>query len=61
MWKATVLRGSVLLLEEESRYLLKHWGKVLDIGQRLDWLGAGVINLNVHFFFLSGERVLCFA
>ena len=33
---------------------------ILEISQRLDRLGAGHNQLNVHFFFPSGERVLYF-
>ena len=41
MWKSTVLRGPFKWLGQG----------ILEMGQRLDWLGAGQINLNVHFFF----------
>ena len=43
---------------------LKQLGQgILEIGQRLDRLGTGLINLNVHFGLGGGgdERVLWFA
>lgn len=43
-----------------SGYLFAYFGAgILEIGQRLDWLELGIINLNGHFF-SAGERVLCF-
>ena len=48
MWKATVLRGSILLQGCSEQLSLKWLGQgILEIGQRLDGLGAG---RSVHFF-----------
>ena len=42
MWKSTVLRGPVLLQGCSEELSLKLLGQgILEIGQRLDWLGAG--------------------
>ena len=51
MWKSTVLRGPVLLQGGSEQLSLKWLGQgILEISQRLDQLGAGQINLNVHSF-----------
>ena len=62
MWKSTVLRGLFFSKVVQSSYLLNGWGKEFWRLAR-SWTGweLGVINLNVHFFFSSDERVLCFA
>ena len=62
MLKATVLRGPVLL-QGCSEYLSLKWlaQGILEIGQRLDQLGAVHNQLYCPFFFSLGKRVLCFA
>ena len=53
MWKATVLGGLFFSKVVWSSYLLNDWGKEFWRSAR-GWTGweLGVINLNVHFFFL---------
>ena len=62
MWTATVLRGLFFSKVVQGSSLLNSWGKEFWSSAR-GWTGweLGVINLNVHFFSPSGERVLCFA
>ena len=53
MWKSTVSRGLFFSKVVRSGYLLNSWGKEFWRSARggTGW-ELGVINLNVHFFFL---------